>query len=795
VGSAQGVYGVGIDIGTTHTAAALWQHGRAMSVPLGGRSHSVPSVLYLREDGTMLVGEAAVQRGIVDTERVVREFKRRFGDTVPIMLGDRQFTAEDLTGQLLRWVLQMVAEREGQPPAHVTLTHPAIWRTHRRDLLVTAAQRAGLSDVGLLPEPVAAAAYYASTERLDTDALLAVYDLGGGTFDATVVRKTPSGFAIQGAPSGDDNLGGVDFDQAVMDHVTANLGSAWTTLDLEDPAVLAGVAQLREHVTAAKETLSTDTEATVPVILPGVTQRVRINREEFENAIRFRILRTVDLLAGAIASAGAEPGDVKTALLIGGSSRIPLVSRLIASELGIPVAVDAHPKYATCLGAAIATGARLDSAPATTPTPPTPQTPTESTPTPPTPAPPRPARDVGVVPKAQPAGGGTGRADTSATAPQPLSVDLADTGIAEQIDTTTSTSGAPPDWGPTPAGPGEAEQAGDGSGRRRMLIAAGAVVVTLLTVAAGVFALRDRFGSTIAGTGAASTSATSVSSTAANCGALDVDFTKGANGSLVQHNENVGSFEYQAGGLRLSAQRNTDVRGDREGKITAPWLGAPVTGDFEVVTAVQTNPQVLYQGAGLLLFVDEQHFVRFERGFGNIQAIAVEYFDGSNYVKLHGPFAWERNPVRTAAQNVELRAVRANGLISTFWREPGRDWQPLLDTAPLAGDAFVGPVVVNAAAEKDPGRKPFTGVFGFLKVTCPGTGATAMAGPEPTTNTTPAATPPTTPAKPPPARRTTTAPLPPPATTPSRSTSTTPITTLPFPSTGVTTPSGGGGGG
>src|SRR5215470_13601545 len=582
-----GAYGVGIDIGTTHTAVAVWQQGRAVSVPLGGRSHSVPSVLYQREDGTFLFGEAAVQRGISDPGRVVREFKRRFGDTVPIMVGGRGFTSEDLMGQLLRWVLNVVAEGEGRPPAHVTLTHPAIWGAHRRDLLVTAAQRAGVSDVGLLPEPVAAAAYYASAERLETGRLLAVYDLGGGTFDATVVRKTPAGFAIQGAPSGDDNLGGVDFDQVVMDHVTADLGPAWHGLDVDDPAVLAAVAQLREHVTMAKETLSSDTEATVPVILPGVTKRVRIVREEFENAIRFSILRSVELLAGAIESAGATPGEVQTVLLIGGSSRIPLVSQLIGGELGIPVSVDAHPKYATCLGAAITAGARLAPVALTVP----------SSSTPPSGLGIGPVRPVTV-------GGDPGRADLGGAPPRPVVADLVSNGTAPQMDATAQIDSTAPrtDAGPTgwAAGSGMPpdKQAGNGSSRRRMLIVAGAAVVALLTVtAAGV--LVSRSSGRIEG--------------AASCGALDVDFTKGANGTLVPRNADVGSFEYQSGGLRLSAQRNTDARGDREGRITAPWLGAPVTGNFEVATVVQTNPQVAYQGAGLLLFVDDQHFVRLER--------------------------------------------------------------------------------------------------------------------------------------------------------------------------------------
>src|SRR5215213_5557383 len=176
-------YGLGVDLGTTYTAAALWRDGRAESVALGTTSLSVPSVLFLRDDDVLLVGDAAVRRGISEPDRVARQFKRRFGDD--------EATPAELAGVLLRWVVDTVTEREGGPPAHVTLTHPATWREHRTSLLVEAAEAAGLTDVGLVAEPVAAAAFYASTERLETDALLAVYDLGGGTFDATVVRKTP----------------------------------------------------------------------------------------------------------------------------------------------------------------------------------------------------------------------------------------------------------------------------------------------------------------------------------------------------------------------------------------------------------------------------------------------------------------------------------------------------------------------------------------------------------------------------------------------------------------------------
>jgi molecular chaperone DnaK (HSP70) len=352
-------YTLGIDVGSTYTAAAVWRQGRAETVPLGERAHSIPSALFLRDDGVMLVGEAAHRRGATDPSRIAREFKRRLGDDAPLFLEDQEVSAHELTGYLVRWVVDKVGEREGDPPAHVTLTCPATWGDYRRQLMTEAAATARLTDVGLLAEPVAAAAYYASRERLDPGALVAVYDLGGGTFDATVVRKTDKGFEIRGDPLGDETIGGTDFDEVVMNHIKMVLGAQWTAIDSADPSVLALLAQVRARAVEAKEALSSDVEATIPVVLPDFSRDVRITRGEFEAGIRISVLRTVDTLAQTVAAAGVEPADLHAVLLVGGSSRIPLVSRLIASELGVAVAVDAHPKYAVCLGAAISAAPRL----------------------------------------------------------------------------------------------------------------------------------------------------------------------------------------------------------------------------------------------------------------------------------------------------------------------------------------------------------------------------------------------------------------------------------------------------
>ena len=271
-------YVLSIDVGTTFTAAATFRDGRAEVVSLGDHANEIPSVVFLRHDGVMLVGDAAGRRAVGEPSRIAREFKRRLGDQVPILLDGERFSAEQLTGQLLAWVAAHVAERLGGQPDRIVLTCPANWGEYRRQRLVDAAEAAGLAGVELLSEPHAAAVYYAAQERLADGAVVAVYDLGGGTFDAAVLRKTEGGFELMGDPAGEDELGGVDIDEQVMGHVAEVLGSRWSALDLNDPAVLSALAQVRANAVVAKETLSSDLEAAIPVVLPGYIGEVRITR-------------------------------------------------------------------------------------------------------------------------------------------------------------------------------------------------------------------------------------------------------------------------------------------------------------------------------------------------------------------------------------------------------------------------------------------------------------------------------------------------------------------------------------
>ena len=368
-GAEERAWSLGLDLGTTWTAAAaVSSAGSAEIVSLGTHGPGLPTVVLALTDGTTLSGEAAVARAIFEPERVARHFKRRVGDPTPLILGGQPWSVGALLAVVLRDVLGRATELERTAPAAVGLTHPATWAAHKIDVLRGAAAAAGIPSPFLLAEPVAAAQFYASQGRIATGEVVAVFDLGGGTFDATVVRSLGgNAFEILGTPDGVEHLGGVDVDEAVFAHVRSALGDTLDRQDPADPAVAAGLARLRDDCVRAKESLSADSQASVPVVLPGTVADIRITRSELESVITPLVRQAVTAMERAIRSSGAEPARL---LLVGGSSRIPLIGQMVAGELSLHVVADAHPKHAVALGAALgaadqpaASPARNDPAP------------------------------------------------------------------------------------------------------------------------------------------------------------------------------------------------------------------------------------------------------------------------------------------------------------------------------------------------------------------------------------------------------------------------------------------------
>ncbi len=352
---------LGIDLGTTYSAAAIMRGSTVEPCVLGTIAAQIPSVVVHRENSEILTGEAAERRAASEPTRTAREFKRRLGDPVPIIVGGTPYGAEALMAEMLDAIVRQVTQREGEPPTTIVLTHPANYSEYKRGLLREAARLAGLDldRVRLITEPEAAAIAYAHQQRIDPGEIIAVYDFGGGTFDAAVVRDTADGFELIGTPEGMERLGGIDFDQAVLFHVDTVLDGMVSAADGSDPQVLAGQARLRDECRRAKEALSNDTDATIAVSIPGVQTDVRLTRDELEQMVRPRIAETVKALQRAIASAGIAADDVSRVLLVGGSSRMPIVAQVVRESIGRPVSTDADPKLAIAIGAALSAAPTL----------------------------------------------------------------------------------------------------------------------------------------------------------------------------------------------------------------------------------------------------------------------------------------------------------------------------------------------------------------------------------------------------------------------------------------------------
>jgi actin-like ATPase involved in cell morphogenesis len=467
------MYTLGIDLGTTFTAVAVARpNGDIRIADLGNHSAAIPSLVFLREDGTVLVGDAALRRGVTEPHRLAREFKRRVGDVVPIMLANTPYSAERLMGHLLTHVVTGIAEREGEIASAVAISHPANWGPFKIDLLRQAVNATGLTNATFVTEPVAAAIKYASTERVERGAVVAVYDLGGGTFDAAVLRKTADGFETMGEPHGIERLGGIDFDEAVFRHVLDAIGGI-DHLDLGDPSTRAALAHVRSECVAAKEALSSDADATVSVLLPGVNTQIRITRPEFEDMVRPALRETMEALQRAIKAAHVSGSEVDVVLLAGGSSRIPLISEMVRAEFARPVALDSHPKLAVALGAArlaaglgvaedtpaAAAAAPTATAPAVPPAPapsvapaPAASRPTMAPPAAAPPAPPvaSPSAPVTAAARAErPAGDATPTAPAPAPAITPPAASPAAPGAPQPQPSSFAAAGAPPASAPT----------------------------------------------------------------------------------------------------------------------------------------------------------------------------------------------------------------------------------------------------------------------------------------------------------------------------------------------------------
>jgi actin-like ATPase involved in cell morphogenesis len=345
-------YGLGVDLGTSSVAAAVAAADGCETVMLGDRSVTVPVVVHADENGSLSTGDAAERRAAAAPDRAVRLLRRRLGEPTPITLGGSAYRVTELLAAVLRDVLAKVGDVQGGPPDRVVLSRPTHWGPTRVALLAEVARLAGLTGATTITEPEAAVIRYGQVRAVAPGELVAVYDLGGGTFDSAVLRRGAQGMVLVGPPEGIERLGGTDFDDAILAHLDYRTGGALSRLDRNDPRATAALARLRAECVLAKESLSVDAEAEVPVYLPERHEDVVLTRTDLEAMMRAPIESTVGALLRTLRFARVSPADLRAVVLVGGSTRIPLVVRMVSEGLGGAAAIEPQTEQFVALGVA-----------------------------------------------------------------------------------------------------------------------------------------------------------------------------------------------------------------------------------------------------------------------------------------------------------------------------------------------------------------------------------------------------------------------------------------------------------
>jgi molecular chaperone HscA len=346
-------FAIGVDLGTSNTLAVLrWPDGRTRPLMVDG-APIMPSGVYADESGQLHVGRDAQRLAGLDPARFEPNPKRRI-DEGTVLLGGREVAIVDLLAAVFGAVARAAVEAIGfLPPA--VLTYPAAWGAPRRETLAAAAARAGWPPVRMVPEPVAAARYFADVLRrpIPVGASLAVFDFGGGTLDVAVVRNENGHFAVLGS-GGIEDLGGLDVDAALVEHLGRVLaetaGGLWNALSKPETTTQRRDRRLFwEDVRGAKEMLSRT--AVAPIAVPGRDQAVHLTREELERAAEPLMRRAVWETGAVIKRCGLRPDQLAGLFLVGGSSRLPLAARLLHAELGVPPTVLEQPELPVAEGA------------------------------------------------------------------------------------------------------------------------------------------------------------------------------------------------------------------------------------------------------------------------------------------------------------------------------------------------------------------------------------------------------------------------------------------------------------
>lgn len=349
-----------VDFGSSHTVTVVHTPGGGPRVVNVDGEPYLPSAVFLTGDDSLVVGHDALQMAAVDPSRLESRAKAKIAER-EVLLGNTVVPVPTVVLAILVRALKAAAAVVGAPVDHLVLTHPADWGQRQRAGLLAAAEDLA-PQISTIVEPVGAGVWFATRGRVGVDgadqfplgAVLGVLDLGGGTTDVSVVRREPTGIVVVGKAS-IDNLGGGDFDQRIIDYLRDTVpGLADVLVDVSAPGRVS-LVQLRElvafrrEVRRAKELLSRHdhVELRLPGGLPGTT----FTRADLERVLRADLDRITAFTLRTILRAGVEAYQLRALQLAGGSTRIPLLRRMLAEVMPIPLQLDDQPEAVVALGA------------------------------------------------------------------------------------------------------------------------------------------------------------------------------------------------------------------------------------------------------------------------------------------------------------------------------------------------------------------------------------------------------------------------------------------------------------
>ena len=360
---------IGIDLGTTNSLAAFMDLTGPEIIPGPDGSRMVPSIVSLADDGSFVVGEPARRLLIDRPDRTVYSVKRLMGrgledvkdelklfpfriaegseQVIRLQLGDRTFTPPEISAQILKELKRRAELHLGEEITQAVITVPAYFNDAQRQATRDAGRIAGLEVLRLVNEPTAASLAYGLDKR--REGIIAVYDLGGGTFDISILRLHEGIFEVL-ATNGDTHLGGDDIDNRLLAIALEDIASEWGE-DLSHNGE--AVQTIRQAVIRAKEELSFRPVTVIDLEYGGRRYQRELRRELFENLIRDIVVRTLGPCRQAMRDAGLEPEQIDEVVLVGGSTRIPMVRRAVETLFKAKPHSELNPDEVVALGAAV----------------------------------------------------------------------------------------------------------------------------------------------------------------------------------------------------------------------------------------------------------------------------------------------------------------------------------------------------------------------------------------------------------------------------------------------------------